>query len=154
MNTFKHILVPTDFSPSSASALELAVDMATKFDAELTLVHVWELPVYPYMELILSPKEVTSSVEKAAADCLASELKAIQARLPRARSKLMMGIPWRKIVDTLKESEADLLVMGTHGRRGFEHVVMGSVAEKLVRLSPVPVLTVRGTTRPTEATPP
>lgn len=145
MTTFKHILVPTDFSPSSAEAIELAIEMATRFDAELTLLHVWELPVYPYMELILSAAEVASSIEKAAAESLASKLKQVQARLPRAQSRLTMGVPWRQIVDTVKESRADLLVMGTHGRRGLEHALMGSVAEKLVRLSPVPVLTVRGT---------
>jgi nucleotide-binding universal stress UspA family protein len=145
MTTFKRILVPTDFSPSAADAIELAIEMATRFDSELTLLHVWELPVYPYMELVMNPAELTASIEKAAADCLASKLKEVQARLPRARSKLMMGIPWRQIVEAINELKADLLVMGTHGRRGLEHAVMGSVAEKLVRLSPVPVLTVHGT---------
>ncbi|HEX2871158.1 MAG TPA: universal stress protein [Polyangiaceae bacterium] len=145
MTTFKHILVPTDFSPSSADAIELAIEMATRFDAELTLLHVWELPVYPYMELIINPAELTASIEKAAAECLASKLKEVHARLPRARSKLSMGIPWREIVAAINESKADLLIMGTHGRRGLEHAIMGSVAEKLVRLSPIPVLTVRGT---------
>lgn len=144
MTNFKHILVPTDFSPSSAEAIELAIEMATRFNAELTLLHVWELPVYPYMELIINPAELTSSIEKAAADSLATKLKEVQARLPRARSKLAMGIPWRQIVDAINESKADLLVVGTHGRRGVEHALLGSVAEKLVRLSPVPVLTVHG----------
>lgn len=144
MNTFKHILIPTDFSPSSAAAIELAINMATQFDAELTLLHVWELPVYPYMELMMSSAEITNAVEKAATECLETKLKEVRSRLPRAKSLLKMGIPWQQIVDISKESKADLLIMGTHGRRGFEHAIMGSVAEKLVRLSPIPVLTVRG----------
>ena len=145
MNTFKHILVPTDFSPSSSAAVALAIDLATQLDAELTLLHAWDLPVYPYMELMLNAAEVTDSVEKAAAECLAKRLTEVQARLPRAKSMLKMGQPWQQIVAALDESKADLLIMGTHGRRGFSHAIMGSVAEKLVRLSPVPVLTVRGT---------
>lgn len=144
MNTFKHILVPTDFSPSSAAATDLAITMAKQFNAELTLLHTWEMPVYPYMELMMSSPELTNSVEKAATECLETKLKEIQAHLPRAQSRLKMGLPWQQIIEVLKESKADLLVMGTHGRRGLEHAIMGSVAEKLVRLSPVPVLTVRG----------
>ncbi len=145
MTTFKHLLVPTDFSPSSSAAVALAIDMAIQFNAELTLLHVWELPVYPYMELMLNAAEITSNLEKAAAECLHKRLTEVQARLPRAQSLLKMGQAWQEIVDAIKESKADLLVMGTHGRRGFEHAIMGSVAEKLVRLSSVPVLTVRGT---------
>lgn len=144
MPTFKHILVPTDFSAASAAAVELAITMASQFNAELTLLHVWELPVYPYMELLAISAELTKSVEKAAAECLATKLKEVQRRLPRAKSNLVLGVPWQQIVDVVKTSKADLLVMGTHGRRGLEHALMGSVAEKLVRLSPVPVLTVRG----------
>lgn len=144
MSPFQHILVPTDFSPSSSAAVELAITLAVQFNAELTLLHTWEVPVYPYVELVMSSPELTNTVEKAATECLATKLKEIQVRLPRAKSKLKMGEPWQEIIDAIKESKADLLVMGTHGRRGLEHAIMGSVAEKLVRLSPVPVLTVRG----------
>jgi nucleotide-binding universal stress UspA family protein len=148
MNIFKHILVPTDFSALSSAAIELAINMATQFDAELTLLHVWEIPVYPYMELMMSSAELTTAMEKAATECLATKLKEVQSRLPRAKSRLEMGLPWQQIVEVIKESKADLVVMGTHGRRGFAHALMGSVAEKLVRLSPVPVLTVRGAPAP------
>jgi nucleotide-binding universal stress UspA family protein len=147
MQTLKHILVSTDFSPSSSNAIELAITLATQFDAELTLMHVWDLPVYPYMELTVGTADVTASIERAATECLETQLKKVQARLPRAKSKLMMGLPWQQIVEASKECKADLLVMGTHGRRGIEHALMGSVAEKLVRLSPIPVLTVRASTK-------
>ncbi len=147
MSTFKHILVPTDFSPSSSAAIELAINMASQLDAELTLLHVWELPVYPYMELMLSSADLTTAIEKAATESLETKLKEVRSRLPRAKSLLKMGIPWQEIVEASKEAKADLLVMGTHGRRGLEHAFLGSVAEKLVRLSPIPVLTVHGGAR-------
>jgi len=144
MYTFKQILVPTDFSVSSAAAVELAISLATRFEAELTLLHVWELPIYPYQEMIGSA-DLTTIIERAATDALETKLKQVQARLPRAKSVLKMGLAWQQIQDTLSETKADLLVMGTHGRRGIEHALLGSVTEKLVRLSPVPVLTVRAT---------
>jgi nucleotide-binding universal stress UspA family protein len=146
MNAFKHILVPTDFSPSSSAAIELAINIASQYDAELTLLHVWELPVYPYMELMMSSAEITTAMEKAATECLETKLNEVRSRLPRAKSLLAMGVPWQQILESVKASKADLLIMGTHGRRGLEHAIMGSVAEKLVRLSPIPVLTVRGST--------
>jgi nucleotide-binding universal stress UspA family protein len=143
MNTFKHILVPTDFSASSSRAVEVAIGMAKRFDAELTLLHVWELPAYPYMEAMTGPADVTASMEKAATEALQTQLLKVQAELPRAKSVLKLGLPWQQIADTIKDAKADLVIMGTHGRRGFEHLLLGSVAEKLVRLSTVPVLTVR-----------
>jgi nucleotide-binding universal stress UspA family protein len=148
MNTFKHILVPTDFSASSSAAIELAIGMATQLDAELTLMHVWELPIYPYVELIVTSPEMTRAIEKSARECLETQLKEVRSRLPRTKSLLKMGLPWQQIVDACKESDADLLIMGTHGRRGLEHAILGSVAEKVVRLSSIPVLTVRGGAAP------
>jgi len=84
-------------------------------------MHVWELPVYPYMELMMSYAKIANGVEKAATECLNTKLKEVQARLPRANALLKMGFPWQQIVAGIKESKADLLVMGTHGRGGFEH---------------------------------
>lgn len=143
MQDFKHILVATDFASSSERALELAVKLAAKFDAKLTLLHVWEIPVYPYMDFVLSSAELLRSVEEAAQQRLAAMLSELQKRLPSARSLLKMGVPWEQILATAKEEQADVIVMGTHGRRGVEHVLMGSVAEKVVRLASVPVLTAR-----------
>jgi nucleotide-binding universal stress UspA family protein len=143
VSIFNHILVPIDFSPSSSAAIELALGMANQFDAQLTLVHVWELPIYPYMEMLTSSIDVTAAIEKAANESLTSLLGEIQSRLPRTQGLLKMGVPSEQIVNALAESKADLLIMGTHGRRGVVHALMGSVAEKLVRISPVPVLTVR-----------
>jgi nucleotide-binding universal stress UspA family protein len=134
-------LVPSDFQATSAAALELALELAEKFDAKLTLLHVWELPIYPYMDFMLA-SEVISSVEDAATKGLERELAALRARRPSAQGLLRTGVAWSTIQDVIQELKPDLVVMGTHGRRGLSHLTLGSVAEKTVRLSPAPVLTV------------
>lgn len=139
----KSILVPVDFSAASANALEIAIGMAQAFDAELILLHAWELPVYPYMEFMLSSSELSSAIERGATQRLESTLQAVQARVPRSKSKLMMGVVWQKIIEAIDELKPELVIMGTHGRHGVSHALLGSVAEKIVRLSPVPVLTAR-----------
>jgi nucleotide-binding universal stress UspA family protein len=142
MKTFKHILVPTDFEAASAEALDAAIGLAQAFDAKLTLLHVWEIPIYPYMEFMLN-SEVITSIEDRAVKQLEGAITKIRQVLPSATSALKAGLPWGGIVDAIKELQPDLVVMGTHGRRGFSHLMLGSVAEKVVQLSPVPVLTVR-----------
>jgi nucleotide-binding universal stress UspA family protein len=143
MEPFKHILVATDFGPSSAYAVELAVSLASGLDAELTLLHVWEVPTSLYSGLVLNTTEMIKSIERAAADNLDESLHSLRQRLPRVKSTLQMGAPWREIVDAATSKNADLIVMGTHGRQGLSHALLGSVAEKVVRLSTVPVLTAR-----------
>jgi len=137
----KHILVPTDFAPASASALELGVQMARAFDAKLTLLHVWELPIYPYMDFMLN-SAVISEIEDAATKGLARALAELQKAVPGAQSRLKTGLPWQGILEASDELGVDLVIMGTHGRHGLSRVTLGSIAEKVVRLSKVPVLTV------------
>ena len=88
--------------------------------------------------------EVITRVEDAAVNHLEADLKRARQIEPSAQSMLKTGVPWAGIMDAIEETKPDLVVMGTHGRHGVERVMLGSVAEKLVRLSPVPVLTVRG----------
>lgn len=136
----KHVLVPTDFAEASASALELGVQLARAFDAKLTLLHVWELPIYPYMDFMLN-STVIAEIEDAATKGLARALEELQKTMPSAQSKLKTGLPWQGILEATGEVGADLIVMGTHGRHGLSRLTLGSVAEKVVRLSKVPVLT-------------
>lgn len=143
MQTFKRILVATDFSECSLRAVDLAVTLATAFRAELTLVHAWEIRVYPYMEYVLSSAELMSSLEQAAARKLEESLLELKKQVSWARSELRAGAPWQQILEASKGLHADLIVMGTHGRRGINHALLGSVAEKVVRFAEVPVLTVR-----------
>jgi nucleotide-binding universal stress UspA family protein len=146
MKAIKHILVPTDFERASERALELATTMALAFDAKVTLVHVWEIPVYPYMDFMLN-SDVITRVEDAAVKRLEEGLVALRKVLPNAESKLKTGLAWQGIIDAMRELKPDLVVMGTHGRHGLGHAILGSVAEKIVRMSDVPVLTVRAATQ-------
>ena len=139
----KHILVPTDFAPASAEAVEWALELAAKFDAELTLLHTWEIPPYPYVDYVMSIIDLSGTLEKAASGALATALENVRTRFPRVKSVLKLGLPWQEIVGAVQDLGVDLVVMGSHGRHGFDRVLMGSVAEKVVRLCSVPVLTVR-----------
>ena len=148
MTPFKHILVPTDFQASSAHALELAISLASALDAELTLLHVWEVPTSMYSGLVLNTIPLIESIERAAAEHLDEALRNLRRSVPRAKSTLHMGAPWREIIDAAAAKNADLIVMGTHGRQGLSHAVLGSVAEKVVRHSTIPVLTAHRPTAP------
>lgn len=141
MTNFKHILVPTDFRGASNDALNVALTLAKQLDAKVTLLHVWEIPIYPYMDFMLN-SDVINSVEDAATKGLERALAELKLELPSADGKLRSGEAWYQIQEAIRELQPDLVVMGTHGRRGLSHLTLGSVAEKTVRLSPVPVLTV------------
>ncbi|HKY38527.1 MAG TPA: universal stress protein [Polyangiaceae bacterium] len=151
MRPFRHILVPTDFGPASSAAIDLAIGLAQAFEAQLTLLHVWEIPDYPYLEFMRNSPEI-ARVEDAAVTGLAEGLRQAQTRLPTAKSVLRRGVPWQTIISTALELECDLIVMGTHGLRGLSRALLGSVTEKVVRVSPVPVLTVHAAPANTAAT--
>lgn len=148
MSSFTHLLVPTDFEEASTQALELAIGIAQNSGASLTLVHFWELPAYPYLGAIYSSYDYVTPIGEAADARIAKLLAVVQRRLPGAKAICRMGVPWEGILSAVTELHADLIVMGTHGRRGIVHALLGSVAEKVVRLSAVPVLTVPASRAP------
>jgi nucleotide-binding universal stress UspA family protein len=138
----ENILVPTDFSPCSEQALDYALELAEKLGANVQLLHVIGIPSYGVPELGVG---ITATMmdnliadNQAALDELARTRKGIGQTLVRA------GDARDVILQTAEELKADLIVMGTHGRRGLSRALLGSVAEMIVRTSPVPVLTVRG----------
>lgn len=143
MSEFKRILVPTDFGDSAALALDIAVDLAKRCGSALTLLHVYEIPSYVYEGMMTSPVDLLTPIRETAERQFDTALAALRTRLPRAKGLLAVGVPWQQIQKCIVEDQPDLVVMGTHGRRGVSHTILGSVAEKIVRLSPVPVLTVR-----------
>ena len=143
MNRFHHVLVPLDFEEPSQEALDVALALALVFDAKLTVFHAWDLPVYSYAGLSYLPPDVAAVVEEAADTSLARVMALAIKSLPRAQSVLVRGSPAVEILDAAGRLKADLIVMGTHGRRGVSRMLLGSVAEKVVRSSPVPVLTIR-----------
>jgi nucleotide-binding universal stress UspA family protein len=144
MDAFEHILAPTDFEPASGDALKLATSLAKSFGAKLTLLHVWEIPNYPYMDFSLS-SEVIERIEQAAKQQLQVFLAEVQRVVPGAQARLETGLPAQAILDDIPRLGIDLVIMGTHGRHGLSHTLLGSVAEKVVRLSAAPVITVHAT---------
>jgi nucleotide-binding universal stress UspA family protein len=143
MATFHHILAATDFSACAEPALELAMRMAQNEGAGLTLLHVWEMPSYAYPGLAYAPADLMTAVEDAAKKQLEETVARVRQRVPAAKALLCRGFPAEQIAHVLDGGRYDLVVMGTHGRRGVPHVLLGSVAERVVRTSSVPVLTVR-----------
>ena len=142
MNTFLRILVPTDFSEASNRAMQVAVDLAQKLDAELVVAHFWGIPAYPYLAEGYPAADFTAAMARAADTQIAKALAQVQRSLPGARSVCRMGLPWEEIMKAIEEEKVDAIVMGTHARHGLNRLLLGSVAEKVVRSSPVPVLTV------------
>jgi nucleotide-binding universal stress UspA family protein len=135
MTTPKHIVAATDFSATSDRALEFAADLARTLGAKLSVVHCFEAP-YPY------PVPLPPEYRQELRTKLESRCTELRSRVPEVVALLREGTPWTEIVAVVGEVGADLLVVGTHGRRGVTHLLLGSVAEKVVRLSPVAVLTV------------
>ncbi|HEX6810381.1 MAG TPA: universal stress protein [Planctomycetota bacterium] len=143
MLPLRKILVPTDFSPCAAAALDYAAELASKLDAEILLVHVQpSLANYvSFPTAVPLPADWVSSMHTQAQAELAKEA----ARVKRVKigTELREGNIHESVLAAATAFAADLIVIGTHGRRGVSHVLLGSVAERVVRHSTVPVLTVR-----------
>lgn len=139
---FQHVLVATDFSDCSEEALKLGVKMAESLSAALTIVHAWDVPAYVYTTVAYVPSDMVTPVLDAAKAYLDEAVARARVNVPDAKGLLRRGSPWREILAARDEVGADVIVLGTHGRGGLAHVFLGSVAERVVRTSPVPVLTV------------
>lgn len=148
---FRKILCPTDFSAGSHRAVALASQVARQHDAELVITHVWYAPPIAYGGEFVMPPTMIDEMMKGSQLGLDEAVKAATAAgAPRVRSSLVSGVPWAEIVSLLEHQGFDLCVIGTHGKTGFSRVLLGSVAEKVVRHAPCAVLTVRpdGETNP------
>ena len=144
MALFNRILVPTDFSTSAPHTIKMAVAMARQFGASLALLHVTEVPAYAYTGMMAAPLDLLTPVLQAGEQELATALKELQVQMPGASSILRSGAAADEIIAAARAMNADLVVIGAHGRRGVGHLLLGSVAERVVQLSRVPVLTVHG----------
>jgi nucleotide-binding universal stress UspA family protein len=142
MATFDRILAATDFSDASGPALAIARGLARDTGARLTIVHVCEVPG-AFKSPGALPYDLVSPLVEAAQASLDAVLARARAECPDANGLVKVGAAWEEIVAAAAEVRADLVVLGTHGRRGVAHALLGSVAERVVRVSPVPVLTVR-----------
>ena len=140
MLPFKKILYPTDFSDASYEALKAANELALHFSAELFLVHV----VSPVVEASAGFSPVgLAQIEASAEKSLQEVVEQRVSKELHARQTIVLGVAADEIIRMTEEEKADLIVIGTHGQTGWRHLVFGSVAEKVVRLAPCPVLTIR-----------
>lgn len=140
----QRILVPHDFSETAQRALCYAVDLAEKLGARVTIVHAYEIPVWGFPEGPALTVDIAGRLEKAARNALDAVVSRAQRPNVEVTAVLRHGPAWSEIDAVAKETKADLVVMGTHGRRGVARALLGSVAEKVVRSAPCPVLTVHG----------
>jgi universal stress protein A len=144
------ILVPTDFSETADAALEYAKVLAGQLGASLHLMHVFSDPYAAavYVPEVYAP--VPAALPERALDdarqCLLARLTADEEERFSGTRAIVSGLTAPQIVRYASEQAMDLIVMGTHGRRGVAHLLLGSVAEHVVRTAACPVLTVRGVT--------
>jgi nucleotide-binding universal stress UspA family protein len=140
----KKILCPIDFSPGSQQAMRVAVRLANEADGELVLVHVWYVPPSAFAgEYTFSPAVIQEMNDDAQQGLDEAVKEATSLGAKRVTAKLVTGVPWHAIVELLADPQFELVVIGTHGRTGLSRVMLGSVAEKVVRHAPCSVLAVR-----------
>jgi universal stress protein A len=138
----KRILVPVDFSEPSMKALPYALSLARQFRAELFLVHIVEQIVYPGDWMI--PPFPSGDFASESREQLVEKLRnACGDGSAKITPIVRFGRAWQEVVAIAREQDCDMIVLATHGYTGLKHVLLGSVAEKIVRHSPCPVLTVR-----------
>ncbi len=151
MRSIDKILVPADFSACSASGLQLAIEMATKLGSEVHVVHVVEPARYVQPGMMVTTAEQKHvPIEDFAREYYGAEMAEFLAKVDagsvKVSNEVLDGVPHETIERLALEGGYDLIVIGTHGRRGIKHMLIGSVAERVVRRAPCPVLTVRGPT--------
>ena len=145
--TIRKVICPVDFSPNSDHALRYAVAMTETHGAELVLLHVMEMPDYALPEGTLAvgvtAVDLVRELEAGCRRQLDELAQSVRTDVVRVTTLLATGVPFIEIVRAARDQGADLIVMGTHGRTGLAHMMIGSVAEKVVRKAPCPVLTVK-----------
>lgn len=147
MSRIRRILHPTDFSRASTPAFKRAVEMAKANRSELVVAHVL-VPSMPIMgDGYISP-QVYEDLDAAARSAAQKQLRKLVDRAKqagvRAKGLLLDGVAHERIARAARAQKADLVVIGTHGRTGFAKLFLGSVASRVLAVSPCPVLTVRG----------
>ena len=145
MISFDTILFANDFSENSEYAFDYALTLAKKFDARLIIIHVINEPVdlrgfyVPHISFENLEKEIAESAEKMMDKFCRTKTK----DYAKVESVVISGIPNEEIIKKAEETGAGLIVLGTHGRKGLDHILFGSTAERVLRSAPCPVLSVR-----------
>ncbi len=143
----KTILAATDFSSDADAALEMAIEFAKIFDARLELFHAYHVEIPPiyagFGGDFTRPEDILGPVREGAEDAMNKLVESVAARGVDVHGRVEMDYASRAILAEADRLGADLIVMGTRGLKGIEHLVLGSTAEKVIRLAPCPVLTVK-----------
>jgi nucleotide-binding universal stress UspA family protein len=141
----KKILVATDFAEPSLAAADVGVELAQTFHVPLVLMHAYLVPSYLYIGVPFVPLgDYVQAYEDAARESLEKERARLAGKGADVTAILRAGVAWEDILSTAQQVDAGLILVGTQGRRGLPHALLGSLTEKVVRLSPVPVLTIHG----------
>ena len=141
---FTKIVCPVDFSACSREALRIATELAQDWSAALVVAHVWEPPRWSTGEVMIAPEVIQDMIDAEKAELENWKATAKQLGAREVGTRFLSGVAWDAILALLKDDPAiDLVVMGIHGRTGLKHVLLGSVAEKVVRYAPCSVLIVR-----------
>lgn len=145
MKDFTSILVAIDFSDSSDNAFQIAMSMAEKFAARLIILHVISEPIdlRGFYVPHISYDKLEEEIEEGAKKLMESFCRQHISDFDNYETLIVPGVAFEQIIGQADEHDASLIVLGTHGRTGIDHVLFGSTAEKVVRKSKVPVLTVR-----------
>ncbi|MCP3983218.1 MAG: universal stress protein [bacterium] len=138
------ILVPIDFSEHAEPVLEWAAHLAEEHHSEIILLHAYHLPVeFQQLEGAYLPQDFWDTVKDEAKQGLTTHSEALRARGIQVRPVVREGYPATVIEDEAANEEVDLIVIGTHGLSGLKHLLLGSIAERVVQKAPCPVLTVK-----------
>jgi universal stress protein A len=140
---YKDILCPVDFSEGSDAALRRAMALATGPGARVTLMHVLSTVAFVPYEGVMDPRITSELLSSAESQLKAWVERAQKLGSARIESIFVQGAAWDRIVAVARERHPEVIVMGTHGRTGLRHVLIGSVAERVVRHAPCEVLVVR-----------
>jgi len=143
MHLPKRILVATDFSETADAALDYAVALAKELHANVIIMHAYELPIYGFPSgALVASAEMASRIMTGAQEGVAAAAEARADRGVEIAQVVRQGMPWEEVHRVADEMNADLIVIGTHGRKGLARALLGSVAEKIIRTSTRPVLTI------------
>jgi nucleotide-binding universal stress UspA family protein len=141
---FRTIVVPMDFSEAAHRALEVATDLSkTAGPAHLILVHAYFVPIEIEALAVHGPHTILDDIHSHASDDLEKMLVGLQDEGISCEYEARDGSPDQVIVKLARDKQADLIVMGTRGRTGLAHAILGSVAERVIRTAPCPVMTVK-----------
>lgn len=145
VKSFDKILTAIDFSENSELAFDYAVTMATRFDSELTIMHVINEPVdlRGFYVPHISFEQLEKEIEEGATKMMETFCKKKLGSFTNYRTVIVSGVPYEEITRKADEIVASLIILGTHGRTGLDHILFGSTAERVVRSAACPVMTIK-----------